>query len=368
MGPTNVKAASKLSFEPTTAMALSMKDDGNKALFYCSLLALQYGLQPILSRKFSSPNASKNSIVIATELSKIVIATLSLVREPTAVREKIYAHWSISNCLKAAAIPAALYAVQNLLMQYGYSWLKNSMTVNLLNQTKTLSSALFLYLLLNQTQSRIQMFALLLLFIAAIVLTGKEMDFKSDGSNYMESLDFNGSNMDEGYYIGGVVVVLGASIISGLSTALTQKVLRSEQRNSVQFSGELAVFGITTLYINDWFQSQELFQAGGAFNGWTLETFIPVLSQAFGGIIVGFVTKYAGGVKKGFALIAGIVVTAIAEYVVEGAPLGFHHLLSMILVSLSIYLHNHKSATTTDDNNKKLKPTTELHDHRRKDE
>merc|ERR1711988_1050518 len=109
----------------------------------------------------------------------------------------------------------------------------------------------------------------------------------------MESLDFSGSNMDEGYYIGGVVVVLGASIISGLSTALTQKVLRSEQRNSVQFSGELAVFGITTLYINDWFQSQELFQAGGAFNGWTLETFIPVLSQAFGGIIVGFVTKYA---------------------------------------------------------------------------
>lgn len=27
--------------------------------------------------------------------------------------------------------------------------------------------------------------------------------------------------------------------------------------------------------------------------------------QAFGGIVIGFVTKYAGGVRKGFALIAG---------------------------------------------------------------
>lgn len=34
------------------------------------------------------------------------------------------------------------------------------------------------------------------------------------------------------------------------------------------------------------------------FAYWNIFTFIPVLSNAFGGIIVGLVTKYAGGVKK----------------------------------------------------------------------
>ena len=32
-----------------------------------------------------------------------------------------------------------------------------------------------------------------------------------------------------------------------------------------------------------------------------------MILQAFGGVVVGFVTKYAGGVVKGFALIAGVI-------------------------------------------------------------
>jgi solute carrier family 35 (UDP-sugar transporter), member A1/2/3 len=42
-----------------------------------------------------------------------------------------------------------------------------------------------------------------------------------------------------------------------------------------------------------------------------------VLSSAVGGVIVGQVTKHAGSVKKGFALIGGILVTALAQYVAE---------------------------------------------------
>ena len=67
---------------------------------------------------------------------------------------------------------------------------------------------------------------------------------------------------------------------------------------------------------------------------------IPVVSNACGGIIVGLVTKYAGGVTKGFALIAGILVTAVADFFVYGTPLGPQHMVSTVLVSLSIYLHN----------------------------
>ena len=37
----------------------------------------------------------------------------------------------------------------------------------------------------------------------------------------------------------------------------------------------------------------------GLFAGWTLTSWIPVVSNAVGGILVGLVTKYSGGVRKG---------------------------------------------------------------------
>ena len=50
--------------------------------------------------------------------------------------------------------------------------------------------------------------------------------------------------------------------------------------------------------------------------------------------------RYAGGVTKGFALIAGILVTGLAEFVVDGTPMGSRHAVSTALVCTAIYLHN----------------------------
>lgn len=77
----------------------------------------------------------------------------------------------------------------------------------------------------------------------------------------------------------------------------------------------------------------------GLLNGWDFKTLIPVVSNAFGGVVVGLVTKYAGGVVKGFALIAGIIITAFAQYLLDNKPIGTNHWIAVALVSLSIYLH-----------------------------
>ena len=42
--------------------------------------------------------------------------------------------------------------------------------------------------------------------------------------------------------------------------------------------------------------------------------------------MVGQVTKYAGSVVKGFALIAGIVISALVQFAVEHKPLGLKDL------------------------------------------
>lgn len=51
----------------------------------------------------------------------------------------------------------------------------------------------------------------------------------------------------------------------------------------------------------------------GLMVGWDRGTVIPVLIQAMGGLCVGQVTKYAGGVKKGFAVVSGILLTTVLQ-------------------------------------------------------
>ena len=108
---------------------------GSQGLIYCALLALQFGLQPMIATRFTAKDVSRVSVVIGTELGKVLIAIISIMWEPSAARAKIYENWSLGDSLRVAALPATLYAIQNVFVQYAYKLL-DSMTFNLLNQTK----------------------------------------------------------------------------------------------------------------------------------------------------------------------------------------------------------------------------------------
>ena len=110
-------------------------DQSRKSLFYCTLLALQFGLQPILVNRFTGSQVSRISLVIGTELTKIFISVLTLSGEPASKRKAALSTWSLKHSLQYAFLPATLYAIQNLLIQHGYVHL-DSMTFNLLSQTK----------------------------------------------------------------------------------------------------------------------------------------------------------------------------------------------------------------------------------------
>lgn len=114
---------------------MSSKNNRSQALFYCVLLALQFGLQPLLVTRFAPPGISKISVVIGTEIGKILLSISSIMSEPEASRKKIFESWSLMKSLKLAALPATLYAIQNLSIQFAYMYL-DSMSFNLLSQTK----------------------------------------------------------------------------------------------------------------------------------------------------------------------------------------------------------------------------------------
>jgi UDP-sugar transporter A1/2/3 len=185
------------------------------ALFYCTLLAFQFGLQPILASKFTAKGVSKTSVVIATEIGKILISMVTIGGEGPKAVNALASEWNLMDSLKVALVPATLYAIQNLLVQYAYALL-DSMTFNLLNQTKTLSAAFWLWAMMGKPQSGMQMVALMLLLGAAVILN-------MGGSSPATSAA--GAAISQADYNFGLAAVIGASMLSGLSAALTQKAL-----------------------------------------------------------------------------------------------------------------------------------------------
>lgn len=216
------------------------------------------------------------------------------------------ASWTLKGSLSTAAFPAAVYALQNCLSQVAYVNL-DSLTFNLLNQTKTLFAALCLYLVMGKKQSPQQLVALSLLLVAALTLNASGEGGGSSASPSSEAAAAAagddgaaaGGNLEEAvasadytrFWL-GVVPVVGAALLSGLAGALTQRTLQKSGRSASQLSLELAVYGVGTLLLTSgyWFGGPDVLGKEWRrdfFRGWTPWTWLPVLSQAAGGLLVG---------------------------------------------------------------------------------
>jgi hypothetical protein len=98
---------------------------GFLAFFYVSLLVVQFGLQPFLTREYISFNSIKSSIVIIVELLKFTICLIVLCS--SAKGQETLLNWKFSESLKLAGLPALSYAIQNLCVHTAYQHLDGTM-------------------------------------------------------------------------------------------------------------------------------------------------------------------------------------------------------------------------------------------------
>ena len=253
--------------------------------------------------------------------------------------------WSIPSWLTVAGIPAALYTAQNMSALLAYQNL-DALTFNVLNQTKTLSAAFCLYLIMGRRQSGLQVIALIILLLSALVMEGILPVEKLLGGGEATSTkeeDMEQQEWDAHHLTYGVLPIMTASFISGLAGALTQRSLQAVGggRNSYLFSMELCaattlILGASMIFSPDGKSMVE----DGFWNNWTPHTWIPVFTNATGGVLVGLVTKYAGSVRKGFALIFGMLLSGVMQALVEpdvGVSQG--QIAGGILAATSLYMH-----------------------------
>ena len=96
----------------------------------------------------------------------------------------------------------------------------------------------------------------------------------TSGGSSTSSLSFSGND-----YQLGLLVVAAASLLSGISAALTQKSLVGfRKRHPFFFSAELAIYGIVFLLANLLVRS-DVAPGGNLFSNWNLLTLIPVVTN-----------------------------------------------------------------------------------------
>jgi len=332
---------------------------GIEAIICMALLAVQFGLQPTLTRKYTPKTINRSTVVFTQDIVKFIMAGVALL--VTGNWADAIIGWNVKTWLTVAGIPAILYCIQNFATLIAYQNL-SPLTFNVLNQTKTLSAALCCYLLMGKVQSKLQIVSLLTLFVSACVIEKivpirfwkKEdaADPKNEKSNDTGSKDVSKeANSDS--HAQGIFAVLLASLISGLAGSFTQMNLQSAKggmgggRNSYLFTMELCVVSLVFM-LSSMLKSEDgrQIRANGFFHKWTPTTIIPILTNAAGGIVVGLVTKYAGSVKKGFALIFGLLLSGILQAIMndDGGDgrnkISLEHVVGGCLAGLSLWMHS----------------------------
>ncbi|EEC46211.1 predicted protein [Phaeodactylum tricornutum CCAP 1055/1] len=301
------------------------------AALYMILLAVQYAVQPRLSKKYIKKNTSKVATALTEEITKSCFAAALFLCTSKDLRATL-ATWTLQRSLRTAAVPAVLYAVQGVLQYQSHQHL-DAVSFNGLQQTKTLSAAFFCWLLLKQSRTILQVTALLLLFGSALL-------FQQQPSIAVRKESADVANAKGNRLWQGVLPCLAATLISGLAGTLSQKGLQFQQNvdtNPFFYALEVSIYSSATL------AAQQLIQSGGysapkdRLLSWQM--LIPVVFKAAGGILTVLVHKHTGTVSKGFALTFGLVLAACIESTTTKTHLAHHQIFGTLLVITAGRLH-----------------------------
>lgn len=264
-------------------------------------------------------------------------------------------NWSPTSTIIAAGLPSALYALQGILTYTAYQNL-DAVTFNGLTQLKVLSSALCCYLVLGKRQTTVQLCALGLLMMSTVIFQGSWKAWFGIGESKDTArtpTEQEAKNRNRRLLM-GVLPCLSATLLSGLAGAYSQKSLQTQvgmmHRNAYFYTVEISFLSAVCLIVSmgmEWCRSPGD-NGGGSkgqntssrfFQHWTYATLLPITTKATAGLLTALVHRHLGSVIKGFALVLGLVFSALLQFVLEGVDLSIGQLVGTALVLLSSWLH-----------------------------
>ncbi|KFM59913.1 UDP-N-acetylglucosamine transporter, partial [Stegodyphus mimosarum] len=256
----------------------------------------------------SGPRYLASTTIVISEVLKITSCLIVLLCE---------CGWSLSDLRKHLVqeiwnkpvetlkliVPAGLYTIQNNLLFLALSIL-DAATYQVTYQLKILTTAMFSVMILHKRLAITQWLALVLLMIGVALV-----QMPATESALEENVDPSFSSKFLGLF-----VVLIACFSSGFSGVYFEKLVKSSAQSLWIRNIQLALFSIILGSLAVIIQDLHAVTNHGFFQGYYTTTWIVILLQAFGGLVVSTVIKYADNILKGFATSVSIVLSTVCSY------------------------------------------------------
>jgi len=224
------------------------------------------------------------------------------------------------------AVPSFIYTVQNNLLYLAVSNLPAA-TFQVSYQLKILTTALFSVALLNKQLSRTQWLSMLLLFLGVAIVQSHETS--------ESSVDPASQNR-----LVGFSAVIISCLFSGFAGVYLEKILKSGHVSiwlrNIQLSMFASILAACGMAAKD---GREIAEKG-IFFGFNGIAFAVVLNQAFGGLLIAVVIKYADNIVKGFATSIAIIVSTVMSVVFFGFQIQTSFVVGAALVISAVYLYS----------------------------
>ncbi|XP_036127507.1 UDP-galactose translocator isoform X1 [Molossus molossus] len=236
------------------------------------------------------------------------------------------------------AVPSLIYTLQNNLQYVAISnlpaatfqWqpsVPSTCHSQVTYQLKILTTALFSVLMLNRSLSRLQWASLMLLFMGVAIVQAQQA-----GGGGPRLLDQNPGV--------GLAAVVASCLSSGFAGVYFEKILKGSSGSVWLRNLQLGLFGTALGLVGLWWAEGTAVAHRGFFFGYTPAVWGVVLNQAFGGLLVAVVVKYADNILKGFATSLSIVLSTVASIRLFGFHVDPLFALGAGLVIGAVYLYS----------------------------
>lgn len=232
------------------------------------------------------------------------------------------------------AVPAICYSVQKNLLFLGVSNL-DAGTFQVLSQGKILTTALFAVLMLQKPLNSRQIASLVLLVIGAALVQLASMDAPASETGRKDN------------YLTGFFAVLGSCFTSGFASIYFEWILKGRQSEPTTKPSydiwvrnfQLATFASSSAALGVFLTDAKAVANDGLYQGFTPLVWFVVCLQAFGGLTVALVIKYADNILKNFATSVAIVTSVIVSVVFFGFNLTIMFAVGAAAVIAAVMLY-----------------------------
>jgi len=224
------------------------------------------------------------------------------------------------------AVPAFIYTLQNNLLYIAVSNLPSA-TFQVSYQLKILTTALFSVVMLKKKLIKTQWASMVLLFIGVAIVQ----------SDDVKETNVDSSNQSQLY---GFIAVLISCCSSGFAGVYFEKILKGSTTSLWLRNIQLGLFGAILAFIGMHVRDGDIIKEKGILHGFDALAYGVVMNQAFGGLLVAVVIKYADNIVKGFATSIAIVVSTILSTFMFGFVISVQFVFGAILVIAAVYIYS----------------------------